>query len=143
MHVSQVLNDKGAEVITTGATTPIQDAANLLTEKRIGAIVVVDENDTVVGIVSERDIVRGLTEHSGNLKDVSVGDLMTSGVITCELDSKVDDLMLEMTNSRIRHLPVVESGKLRGLVSIGDVVKCRLQELETESSMLRDYIEHG
>ena len=143
MQVSTILNEKGAEVVTTSAATPIQDIAVLLTNKRIGAIVVTDENGAVSGIISERDIVLGLCENDGSLVSQTAGDLMTANVITCDLNSKVDDLMREMTDSRIRHLPVVEDGKLVGLVSIGDVVKNRLMELESESSMLREYIEHG
>ena len=106
----------------------------------LGALVVSEDGDGVAGIISERDIVRGLPEHGAGLLEMKVSGIMTSEVKTCAPDDKVPDIMGEMTRSRFRHMPVVNDGKLCGIISIGDVVKNRLEELETETHVLRDYI---
>jgi CBS domain-containing protein len=102
--------------------------------------VVSEDGDHVVGIISERDVVRGLAEHGAELLDMKVADLMTKNVKTCSPEDDLKHVMTEMTRSRIRHLPVTEDGRMCGIVSIGDVVKTRLDELETETNVLRDYI---
>jgi CBS domain-containing protein len=111
-----------------------------LTLERIGAAVVTGDEGTVVGIISERDIVHGLSERGADLLNMRVGDLMTRAVVTCRPEQSLEDIMREMTSSRIRHLPVLQDGEMVGIVSIGDVVKNRLEELEKESGALRDYI---
>jgi CBS domain-containing protein len=115
----------------------------LLASKRIGATVIVDQNGLVEGIISERDIVRGLANYGAKVLDMPVEDLMTRNVITRGAESQIDELRWEMTNSRIRHLPILDKGKLVGLISIGDVVKNRVEELQAEGDMLRDYIATG
>lgn len=140
MQVSQILAAKGAQVVTIGPEATIADAVASLKRKGIGALVVTDDAGGVIGILSERDVVRGLARHGRGVLDKRVEDLMSREVVTCGLESRVEELMRDMTVRRIRHLPVVEDGRLVGIVSIGDVVKTRLEELETETTLLREYI---
>jgi CBS domain-containing protein len=142
MKVQALLNAKsgGAEVATIRSDITINAAIVVLREKGIGALVVCDDGRKIAGIFSERDVVRGLAEQGAALLDKPVATLMTSNVKTVDPDAKIDDVMSEMTRSRIRHLPVIKDGLLCGLVSIGDVVKHRLEELESETSVLRDFI---
>jgi CBS domain-containing protein len=143
MIVSQILKSKGSQVHTVSRTTSIMEVSCLLASKRIGATVIVDQNGLVEGIISERDIVRGLANYGAKVLDMPVEDLMTRSVITRGAESQIDELRWEMTNSRIRHLPILDKGKLVGLISIGDVVKNRVEELQAEGDMLRDYIATG
>ena len=143
MIVSQILKSKGSQVHTVSRTTSIMEVSCLLASKRIGATVIVDQNGLVEGIISERDIVRGLANYGAKVLDMPVEDLMTRNVITRGAESQIDELRWEMTNSRIRHLPILDKGKLVGLISIGDVVKNRVEELQAEGDMLRDYIATG
>ncbi len=140
MKVREILGGKGSEVATIRPDSTISMAASLLKLKKIGALVVSEDGQGVAGILSERDIVRGLVDNGRELMDMPVSDLMTGTVKTCHLGSDLNEIMIEMTRSRIRHLPVVDDGQLSGIISIGDVVKNRLDELETETSVLRDYI---
>ena len=140
MSVRAILSHKGHEVATITADASLAEAIGLLAELRIGALVVTGPIDGVAGIVSERDIVRALAEHKSKALKRPVGDFMTRKVATCSLDDTVADLMQQMTEGRFRHLPVIEHGRLAGIVSIGDVVKSRVAEIERESEALRDYI---
>ena len=140
MKVQAMLSAKGHEVATTLPETVISTVIRKLKLEGVGALVVSEDGDHVVGIISERDVVRGLAEHGAELLDMRVADLMTRNVKTCSPEDDLKHVMTEMTRSRIRHLPVTEDGRLCGIVSIGDVVKTRLDELETETSALRDYI---
>ncbi|MEW5810095.1 MAG: CBS domain-containing protein [Actinomycetota bacterium] len=142
MRISDVLRAKGASVATI---TPETSVAALLTElavHNIGAMVVVSA-DGLQGIVSERDVVRGLHEIGAELLRRPVADIMTTVVATCGPDDSVDSLSALMTTNRVRHVPVVVDGRLRGIVSIGDVVKTRMEELEREQQRLQDYITQG
>jgi CBS domain-containing protein len=141
MQVQKIIHTKGGGVITTTPDATVAEAANLLKEHRIGAVVVVGPTGAVVGILSERDIVRGLPQHGTSLLVMSVGDLMTRAVMTCTTHSHVEDVMRDMTAGRFRHIPVVEAGRLIGIVSIGDMVKQRLEQLETETEQLQTYIQ--
>ena len=143
MNVSQLLQTKGTDVFTSGVDTTINEIVETLGEKKIGAVVVTDDGGAVQGIVSERDVVRGLRQYGPEILKEPVSKLMTRNVITCGLDDKVDRLMQQMTEHRIRHLPVIDDGALAGLISIGDAVKFRVDELENETNMLREYIEHA
>ena len=140
MKVQVMLAQKGNKVATTRPDATIATAIRMLKLEGIGALVVSEDGTQVSGILSERDVVRGLVAHGEDLLQMHVSELMTSTVKTCGPDANIKDVMLEMTRSRSRHLPVVEDGKLAGIISIGDVVKNRLEELETETSVLRDYI---
>lgn len=140
MKVQQIIGEKGKDVATIRSESSIATAASMLKLQNIGALVVSEDGNEVVGILSERDVVRGMVEHGRELQDMRVSDLMTRNVKTCTMDSEVTAVMSEMTRGHFRHLPVVEEGSLIGIVSIGDVVKNRLGELETETSVLRDFI---
>ena len=138
--VSEVLRHKGDRVVTVMPQQTVAAAVQLLTKNRIGAAPVVDEQGRVVGIVSERDIIRGISENAGAVLALPVDKLMTREVKTCVPEDRLVDLMQVMTLQRIRHLPVVLNGALCGIVSIGDVVKQRLEEVQSEVEDLHRYI---
>jgi CBS domain-containing protein len=143
MLIGQILAGKGRDVVSTRPDATIAAVAKLLKAKRIGAVVVIDGTGGLCGIISERDLARGLADHGAKLLDMRVRELMTTEVVTCSPDDGLDKLMKQMTEGRFRHLPVIEDGKLAGIISIGDVVKHRLWELETETHLLQDYITGG
>ncbi|MBL4720739.1 MAG: CBS domain-containing protein [Alphaproteobacteria bacterium] len=142
MNVQAILATKGVVVETINRESTIAAAIDLLSQKRIGVLVVCEDAKTILGIISERDIVTGLAKHGASLLDMSVAAIMTQTVRTCAPSDSVTDVMAMMTNRRIRHVPVTENNQLCGMVSIGDAVKHRLKELETETGFLRDYISH-
>ena len=142
MRIADVLRNKGAGVLTIAPDTLISDLLRGLVTRNVGAMVVVGPND-VIGIVSERDVVRMLHEHGAGALGRPVADIMTSQVITCSPDESVDSLSVLMTSHRVRHVPVLENGKLAGIVSIGDVVKTRMEELQAEREQLEAYITQG
>jgi CBS domain-containing protein len=143
MTVKHILSEKGANVVTISPTASLADAAKLLSERRIGALVVTGAGDRVVGIVSERDIVRILAARGAAGLGISLTDVMTRKVVTCEPAATVGAIMEQMTAGKFRHVPVVDGEKLLGIISIGDVVKWRLQEMEREQAALKDYIQHA
>jgi CBS domain-containing protein len=139
MTVAAILRAKGSHVESTTADTTLYSVAWTLKTRGIGALVIVSEDRArIVGIVSERDIVRGLIEHGEHLLALPVSRVMTSPVLTCAPEDRVTAVMARMTRHRVRHLPVVDRGRLCGLVSIGDLVKHRLDELELEANILRE-----
>jgi CBS domain-containing protein len=140
MNVETILRSKGSGVATIRPDETLGAAVRELISRNIGALVVSEDGQSVDGIVSERDIVHGLAEHGVALLSLNIAEMMTRRVATCRLSDSVDQLMAEMTNRRIRHFPVVEDGRLRGIVSIGDVVKNRLDEVEYEARSLRSFI---
>ena len=140
MNVETILRNKGNWVATIRPDATVADAVDMLNRERIGAIVVSEEDNGVDGILSERDIVIALAEHGEDLLSRPVGDIMTRTVITCDPSATVGELMAEMTNRRIRHFPVVADGRLIGIVSIGDLVKNRLDEVEFEANSMRSFI---
>lgn len=142
MHISDVLRNKGGTVATVGPGISVRDAVAELAAHNVGALVVI-ENDAVIGILSERDVVRRLHEREASLLDAAVGDIMTTTVHTCLPSDSLDSLAAVMTEHRIRHLPVVEASGLVGIVSIGDVVKGRIDELQAEREHLESYIAQG
>lgn len=139
MQVENILQSKGRAVHTVGADTTLAEAVTLLTERRIGAVVVLD-GKKVAGILSERDIVRHLGKDWAALASRPVRDVMTSAVVTTGRYATVAEIMEQMTERRIRHVPVVEGGELVGIVSIGDVVKRKIEETEQEATALKEYI---
>ena len=141
MQISQVLRHKGREVATIDGTESVRSALAVLAEHRIGALVVSSDGQTVEGILSERDVARGLHEHGAGLLTEPVSSVMTAQVHTCTPHASVTELAQTMTDHRVRHVPVVEDGKLIGIVSIGDVVKARLDELEDERKHMVEYIQ--
>jgi CBS domain-containing protein len=139
MLVGQILAAKGSRVVSTRPDATIADVVGLLRRERIGAVVVT-EAGTLCGIISERDVARGLADHGAELLEMKVGQLMTREVVTCSPEDTIDHLRQTMTERRFRHLPVLRDGEMVGIVSIGDVVKHRLDELETETHQLQEYI---
>jgi CBS domain-containing protein len=140
MTVRAILALKGHDVATILPRATLADAARLLSEKRIGAVVVAGPSQTVAGILSERDIVRALSKHGAGALAQTVESVMTREVVTCAPEETIPDLMQRMTAGRFRHVPVLEHGRLAGIVSVGDVVKHRLEEMERESQALKAYI---
>jgi CBS domain-containing protein len=140
MNVAGILKEKGAEVATAPAEMTIAEVASLLSERRIGAVVVTGPDGAIEGIVSERDIVSGVARHGPEVLSGPASTVMTRDVHTCDPSDSIYDLMNVMTEQRIRHLPVVVDGKLQGIVSIGDVVKQRIAEIEFEANEMKRYI---
>ena len=138
MRVAEILKQKGQDVISVRPTESIDTLSHRLRLARIGAMVVLGEGGALIGIISERDIVHGLAEHGASCLGLTVADLMTQRVITCTPDDSVTRISRLMTENRIRHLPVVEGAGLVGVISVGDVVKNRLEEMSLEASVLRD-----
>jgi CBS domain-containing protein len=141
VHIGRLLQRKGAEVATIDAGDSVRAALAQLAERGIGALVVSPDGRSVEGIVSERDVARGLHERGAALLTEPVSAVMTAEVHTCRPDASVHELAQLMTEKRVRHVPVVDDGVLVGIVSIGDVVKARLDELEAERAHLVDYIQ--
>ncbi len=140
MRISSVLAQKGSAVATVRRDATVADAVGVLARLDIGALVVSDDGRRIDGIVSERDVVRRLSALAASPLQETIASIMSSDVHTCSPDDDTEQLMSIMTNRRIRHVPVVEAGELRGIVSIGDVVKTRIQELERHRKELEDYI---
>ncbi|MGB2594276.1 MAG: CBS domain-containing protein [Pseudolabrys sp.] len=141
MIVKNILAGKGGNVITINPATDVIAAVKLMAERGIGAVVVLGADHRIVGILSERDIVQALAEHGLAVLSEPVSQVMTSEVKTCSEDDNIGDLMARMTTGRFRHLPVVRQGRLIGIVSIGDVVKSRVEEIDQETKTLREYIQ--
>ncbi|UER55238.1 CBS domain-containing protein [Kineosporiaceae bacterium SCSIO 59966] len=140
MQISGVLRHKGTEVLTIAPTESVRTLLERLREGGVGALVVSTDGRTVEGIVSERDVVRRLSTDGDGVLDTEVSQIMTADVHTCSPSATVDDLMAVMTEQRVRHVPVLEDGVLVGIVSIGDVVKQRMSELQSERDQLEAYI---
>lgn len=140
MTVSTILSEKGREVVTIEPGASLAAAAMLLAERRIGAVMILGADRRLVGIISERDIVQALAARGAGALDEQVSRTMTRRVETCNESETVGSIMERMTKGKFRHVPVVEQGRVVGIVSIGDVVKHRLQDMERESASMRDYI---
>ncbi|KAB1074205.1 CBS domain-containing protein [Methylobacterium planeticum] len=140
MTVARILAEKGRTVVTVQPDRSIADAIHVLSEKGIGALVVTDAAEAVLGILSERDIMRALARQGAGAMDAPISSHMTTNVTTCKRDTTIEEVMHLMTDGRFRHVPVCDEGKLAGLVSIGDVVKRRIATVEAEHQAMRDYI---
>lgn len=143
MRVADILRHKGSTVTTVASSATLEEVVAILGRERIGALVVTDDGTSVMGIVSERDVVGHLAAAGRDGLDAAVDTIMTREVCTCAPEDAIEDLMTTMTNGRFRHVPVVVDGALGGIVSIGDLVARRLDELETESALRHDYIQTG
>ena len=141
MNVKTILSTKGNSVVTIEPNVTLEAAVAVLAKHRIGALVVLGADQRVIGILSERDIVRSLAELGTAALTTPLAQVMTRRVVTCGESETVGGIMERMTNGKFRHVPVIEQDRLVGIVSIGDVVKHRLSEIETESAALRDYIQ--
>src|SRR4051812_35165305 len=143
MRIADVLRSKGSAVATISPETTVGQLLAGLAERNIGAMVVLGPDEAVVGIVSERDVVRKLHEHGADILGLPVAEIMTTVVATCTPADSVNSLSALMTNNRVRHIPVLDGGHLTGIVSIGDVVKTRMEELTSEQEQLQAYITRG
>lgn len=141
MLVSQILKSKGEDLVVTALPSmQVSEAARVLSEKRIGTLVISSDGKTAQGIISERDIVRELGQQGASIMSLTVDKLMTSKLVTCSRDDRADEILQKMTDGRFRHMPVIEDGVLVGLVTLGDVVKARLTELAMEKNALEGMI---
>ena len=140
MTVKAILSHKSPDIVSIEPTATLAEAAKLLAERRIGAVLVLGIEGRVAGILSERDIVRALAERGASMLDERVDQVMTRKVFTCSETDTVAHIMEQMTAQKFRHVPVVDEGRLTGIISIGDVVKYRLHEIENETNALREYI---
>ena len=143
MLVKQIFKQKADRISTVQPGDTVATATEVLKRENIGAVMVGGPDGALLGILSERDIVRAMPEHGPDIFKLTVEQLMTRDVVTCSSEDRVNDLMKKMTAGRFRHLPVVDDDSLTGIISIGDVVKSRLEELEAEASQLRHYIASG
>lgn len=140
MSIARIVAGRNHEITTCTEQTSVREAVALLTEKRIGAMPVIDASGKVVGIFSERDVIRCLNVHGGEALDLTMDKVMTSPAVTVTRDTSENQALALMTRRRIRHLPVVENGNMVSFLSIGDLVKARIDEIESEAKALRDYI---
>ncbi len=140
VNVSTIIKGKGGKVFTVSPNTSVNDTAKLLREKKIGSVLALTDKGEIAGVVSERDIVRGIADIGPDILDHPVSDVMTKKVVVCAPDDNMVVVMACMTDRRVRHLPVMDGDELLGIISIGDVVKTRILELETQSATLRNYI---
>jgi CBS domain-containing protein len=143
MFVSDILSQKGGLVFTVSPGTTVAQVAQQLSTRRIGSVLVMTSADTIGGIVSERDLVRAFARHGAAALDLEVRQVMTRDVVTCHPDDSIERVMGLMTSGRFRHLPVEDHGELVGLISIGDVVKARIEEAQHETEALKAYIVAG
>ena len=141
MSASRILSQKGSDIFSVSPDTTLLDAARELTERRIGAVVVLSDDREPVGVFSERDLARALAEGGPSVLDQAVTSVMTRDLITAAPETDVDDLMSLMTGRRVRHILIVKDDRLQGVVSIGDVVKRKIAEAEAEAETLKTYIE--
>ncbi|WP_349357424.1 CBS domain-containing protein [Stappia sp.] len=140
MTVASILNEKGRDVVTERSTTQMREICAILGRRRIGALVIADDDAPIAGIISERDVVRAISEDGVDALDKPVSAYMTAEVVTCQPQETVNTVMARMTGGRFRHVPVLQDGKLAGLISIGDVVKHRIAQIEREAEEMRNYI---
>ena len=140
MIVAHILNQKGRDVATIQPDKTMADVVAILGKRKFGALVVAEADGRILGIVSERDVVKVLARDGAGALGDKVAKHMTSQVVTCAADDTIDLVMQAMTKGRFRHMPVAEAGKLGGIISIGDVVKARIDEMASESQALREYI---
>ncbi len=140
MTVAHILASKPDEIISIDLSASLQDVSGLLAERRIGAVLLISSDGTIAGIISERDIVRALSKHGQDAIAMKADMFMTRELITCKPEDTTDQVMAIMTDGRVRHLPVMSGGKLAGFISIGDVVKHRIAEVEHEAEEMKRYI---
>ena len=140
MFVSDILSQKGGLVFSVTPATTVAEVAKQLSVRRIGSVLILNEHSSVVGIVSERDLVRAIAAHGDKAMELEARQVMTRDVVTCHPDDSIEEVMQAMTKGRFRHLPVEKDGLLNGIISIGDVVKRRIEDVEREAAEIRAYI---
>lgn len=141
MNVARILAQKGADVITIASTASLREACDVLSEQRIGAVVVAGKDGSVAGVFSERDVVRAISRDGADVLDQPVSSVMTRALITAAPSTSINALMELMTEKRVRHIIIMDEGRLAGFVSIGDVVKRKIETAEAEAGALKAYIE--
>lgn len=141
MFIDQILNDKGREVISVRSDSSLLEAAQLLDKKRIGAVVAIDDGEMVIGVLSERDIARQVARKGAAALEMNVAEAMTRDVVTIDAADPLDRAMRRMTDRRIRHLPVLKNKKLVGVISIGDLVKWKIADVEAEAQAIKSYLD--
>ena len=140
MKLAELIKGKPVEIIKIDADSTIVEAANLITDNQVGALLVTSDGGEIAGILSERDIVRGVSRHGADMHQVKVSELMTAKLIRCATTDSVNEAMAMMTDRHIRHLPVFDGDQLVGLISNRDLLKCRMMEIQSEAEALRQYI---
>ena len=140
MTVAKILEGKGHHTFTASSTTPLREVMVMLRRHGVGALVISDDEEHVVGIISERDLVRHLADQGPSAFEQPVAEVMTRDVLTCQPRDRASAVMAKMSERRVRHMPVIEDGKLAGMVSLGDVVKRRIDEIQAETDAMRDFI---
>lgn len=140
MKVKEILATKGSRVVTVAKDSSVIDAMSIFSANRVGSLLVVDKDSTILGIIGARDVLMAVVNHLDDIKTLTVDKIMTTNLIVGMLDDNIDYIMSVMTENRIRHIPIIEGKELKGLVSIGDVVKSQLKETHVENKYLKDYI---
>ena len=130
MEIRRLIEIKGSEVVSASPRTSVREAAKLLSDKHIGCVIVADSDVKIEGLVSERDIVKSVADHGAEIIDAPVSKIMADDILVCDLDSSVEALIVDVTERRVRHLPVMDGDRLVGVVSVGDLLKLRLAEAE-------------
>ena len=140
MKVKEILATKGTRVVTVAKDSSVIDAMSIFSANRVGSLLVVDKDSNILGIIGARDVLMAVVNHLDDIKTLTVDKIMTTNLIVGTLDDNIDYIMSVMTENRIRHVPIIEGKELKGLVSIGDVVKSQLKETHVENKYLKDYI---
>lgn len=140
MKVKEILATKGSRVVTVAKESSVIDAMSIFSANRVGSLLVVDKDSKILGIIGARDVLMAVINHLDNIKTLTVEKIMTTNLIVGTPDDSIDYLLTIMTENRIRHIPIIENKELKGLVSIGDVVKSQLKETHAENKYLKDYI---
>ncbi|PHR25868.1 MAG: hypothetical protein COA36_13445 [Desulfotalea sp.] len=140
MKVKDILAIKGSRVITVEKSTKVYDAMSIFSSNRVGSLLVVDKDDSILGIIAARDVLMAVVEHYDTIKELEVDKIMTTNVIVCSEDDNIEYIQAIMTENRVRHIPILAGKELKGLISIGDVVKSQLKESHVENKYLNDYI---
>lgn len=140
MKVKDILATKGSRVITIEKSTKVFDAMSIFSANRVGSLLVVDKDDAILGIIAARDVLMAVVNHYDTIKEIDVETIMTTDVIVCSEDDNIDYVQVVMTENRVRHIPILAGKELKGLISIGDVVKSQMKEVDVENKYLKDYI---
>ncbi len=140
MKVKDILATKGSRVVTIEQSTKVFDAMSIFSANRVGSLLVVDKDDAILGIIAARDVLMAVVNHYDTIKELSVDQIMTTDLIVCSEDDDIDYVQTAMTENRVRHIPVLAGKELKGLISIGDVVKRQLKEVHVENKYLKDYM---
>ncbi|MFT5728728.1 MAG: CBS domain-containing protein [Desulforhopalus sp.] len=140
MKVKDILATKGSRVVTIEKSTKVFDAMSIFSSNRVGSLLVVDKDDAILGIIAAKDVLMAVVNHYDTIKEITVETVMTTDLIVCGEDDKIEYVQAAMTENRIRHIPVLAGKELKGLISIGDVVKSQLKEMNVENKYLKDYM---